>query len=523
MATILAAKDDPAAALTWTERGLGIETSYDLRSKHRELLTVLGRHDEAIQHEWSHFTQVPTIYSYQTLMELVPGTARATWHDRAIEAAVQSGASLSVLLPLLVDTEETARLACVIDQCTDDHLSHAGYRTVEAAEALDESCPEQAARLWRALGLDIVNAGKSKQYAAAVEYFGRVQRCFAVAGLPDCWDELVDQVRANHYRKAGFIREFEKVVTGVTPEPGQASWRRPAPAGLRRNDFPVAPNAACRGAGIRDHGGMPDDELLERVRELRARGRSPKEIARALKVRPATVTPLIRRLAAAEPQEKEAPLIGCWVNQGWSSSVRFTGRPEWPDTGAGETGESGLVIVVVARERGSSVRVCEFLVDTWCLGVKNAWGRSRSRGGSSRRFVLMPSAVIRGHPWRCRWFSPSGWCSARSGTLAGSGSSRTRTSRRPRGISVSGTAYATWTSAGTGCPCTSKALMTTRGASCTRSARTSATATSTTWRDCGPDGTGIPIASGFRSANCLLMRSRTGTEAAPALLAERKK
>lgn len=119
---------------------------------------------------------------------------------------------------------------------------------------------------------------------------------------------------------------------------------------------------------------MPDDELLGHVRELRARGRSPKEIARALKVRPATVTPLIRRLAAAEPREKEAPLIGCWVNQGWSSSVRFTGHPEWPDAGPGETGESGLVIVVVARERGSSVRVCEFLVDTWCLGVKNALG-----------------------------------------------------------------------------------------------------------------------------------------------------
>ena len=118
---------------------------------------------------------------------------------------------------------------------------------------------------------------------------------------------------------------------------------------------------------------MPDDELLERVRELRARGRSPKEIARALKVRPATVTPLIRRLAAAEPRE-EAPLIGCWVNPGWSSSVRFTGHPEWPDTGAGEAGVSGLVMVLVARERGSSVRVCEFLVDTWCLGVKNALG-----------------------------------------------------------------------------------------------------------------------------------------------------
>jgi len=49
------------------------------------------------------------------------------------------------------------------DQCTDDHLSHAGYRALETAEAPDELYQEQAARLWRELGLDIVNAGKSNQ------------------------------------------------------------------------------------------------------------------------------------------------------------------------------------------------------------------------------------------------------------------------------------------------------------------------------------------------------------------------
>lgn len=153
MATILAAKDDPTAALTWVERGLRIESSYALRAKQRETLTALGRRDEAIQREWSHFTQVPTIYSYQTRMELVPGTERASWHGKAMEAAVQSDASISVLLPLLVDTKEVAHLARVIDRSADEHLSHAGHRTVEAAEALDVSYPEQAARLWRALGL----------------------------------------------------------------------------------------------------------------------------------------------------------------------------------------------------------------------------------------------------------------------------------------------------------------------------------------------------------------------------------
>jgi hypothetical protein len=76
--------------------------------------------------------------------------------------------------------------------------------------------------LWRTLGLDIVNAGKSKQYAAAVECFGRAKRCFAVAGLPgsrtagtSSWTKCARTTTAG----ASFIREFGKVVTRVTPEP----------------------------------------------------------------------------------------------------------------------------------------------------------------------------------------------------------------------------------------------------------------------------------------------------------------
>ncbi len=49
-------------------------------------------------------------------------------------------------------------------------------------EALDGSYQEQAARLSRELGLDLVNVGKSNQ-DAAMEYFGGMQRCFTVAGL----------------------------------------------------------------------------------------------------------------------------------------------------------------------------------------------------------------------------------------------------------------------------------------------------------------------------------------------------
>ncbi|WP_255564668.1 hypothetical protein [Candidatus Mycobacterium methanotrophicum] len=43
---------------------------------------------------------------------------------------------------------------------------------------------------------------------------------------------------------------------------------------------------------------MSDDVLLQEVRCLRAKGASPKDIARALRVPPAKVVPLVRLIAA---------------------------------------------------------------------------------------------------------------------------------------------------------------------------------------------------------------------------------
>jgi hypothetical protein len=120
---------------------------------------------------------------------------------------------------------------------------------------------------------------------------------------------------------------------------------------------------------------MSTQQLLDRVRELRNAGRTPKEIARALKMPPSAVGPLIRSVAAAEGP-REDPLIGCWISPRWSSSVQGPERPDWPGSGPSELdGHSGLVTVLVARDRGGSTAgVCFYLVDTWCLGVKNAAG-----------------------------------------------------------------------------------------------------------------------------------------------------
>ena len=119
-----------------------------------------------------------------------------------------------------------------------------------------------------------------------------------------------------------------------------------------------------------------DDDLLARARELRSAGRSPKEIARSLGVRPSTVAPLMRTIAReAVADEPEAAVTGCWVSPGWSANLTVAGHEEWPDLDAADNPGGGLVGVVVARRhRPRRVSVCGYLVDVYCLGVKNALG-----------------------------------------------------------------------------------------------------------------------------------------------------
>ena len=65
-----------------------------------------------------------------------------------------------------------------------------------------------------------------------------------------------------------------------------------------------------------------DEVLLQQVRQLRAQGASPKEIARALRVPPAKVAPLVRLIAAQNAELQRRPdVVECWVSPGWPEEV----------------------------------------------------------------------------------------------------------------------------------------------------------------------------------------------------------
>jgi hypothetical protein len=137
---------------------------------------------------------------------------------------------------------------------------------------------------------------------------------------------------------------------------------------------------------------MTDGELVQRVRDLRSRGRSPKQIAHALNVSPARVAPLVRAVARDPAASAPQPaLTGCWVSPGWSVGLTVDERRGWPDRPAAGGGTSGLAGVLVAREgrRGHNraISVCGYLVDTYCLGVKDALGPLTMDAAGLRRFT----------------------------------------------------------------------------------------------------------------------------------------
>ena len=152
----------------------------------------------------------------------------------------------------------------------------------------------------------------------------------------------------------------------------------------------AGPGRSDRSADARTpSSGAPDDGgLATAVAALRAQGRSPKEIARALGVRPSLVAPLLRRIAAEQgPRRPVGDLVACLVNQGWADGLDVAPEPGWP-LRAGPNGAAGLASVVVAREAGGTkVSACCYLVDTHCLGVKSVIGPRRMRPGQLASFV----------------------------------------------------------------------------------------------------------------------------------------
>jgi tetratricopeptide (TPR) repeat protein len=228
-----------AEALGWLEKGIALkpgrnwhnEDACGLEQLKPEILRHLGRKEDALALAWSEFQKSPNEFAYEQLMRYVPKGERPSWQERAMAAADK--ADLGNFISLCVRAKEWDRLAHRVHSAKLaelEALSH--YCTEPAAEGLAKKDSLAAAKLHRALGLRIVNAGKSKYYREALDHLAKARRLYSRAGQDAEWTAVVEFVRTAHSRKSGFLSGFERIVAGKserTPsysEETRARWKR---------------------------------------------------------------------------------------------------------------------------------------------------------------------------------------------------------------------------------------------------------------------------------------------------------
>jgi uncharacterized Zn finger protein len=143
---------------------------------------------------------------------------KKAWREKAM--AVSENGDLSSQIELWPEKKEIDRLVVRLRKATDqelEDLSH--YKTEPLARKLARAHPDIAGRVYRALCMRIVNAGKSKYYDAALDNLEHAKKCYAKAGLETGWRAVVADVRERHYRKKGFMAGFEEIVSGAPKRP----------------------------------------------------------------------------------------------------------------------------------------------------------------------------------------------------------------------------------------------------------------------------------------------------------------
>ncbi|MGB3791040.1 MAG: hypothetical protein WA949_23745 [Phormidesmis sp.] len=117
-------------------------------------------------------------------------------------------------------------------------------------------------------------------------------------------------------------------------------------------------------------------EQLAEIQRLRDHKVAPKQIARKLGLRPAEVKLAIQQQATIQQQESLAkgelpPIEACFANRSMVSALLADKDPEF-------AGSAGLGIVMVVRQQRNGFAAATFLVDYYCLGIKNASSKKLS-------------------------------------------------------------------------------------------------------------------------------------------------
>jgi len=85
-------------------------SSYNLETMKRDILTKLGRTEEALEDAWQNFLKHPDEFSHKELIRHIPKQQRIEWHPRILEV-INTAPLSSATITLLLQLQEMERLA----------------------------------------------------------------------------------------------------------------------------------------------------------------------------------------------------------------------------------------------------------------------------------------------------------------------------------------------------------------------------------------------------------------------------
>lgn len=134
---------------------------------------------------------------------------------------------------------------------------------------------------------------------------------------------------------------------------------------------------------------------------LREKGLTPKEIARKLALKVAAVNEILKinaeqKTLSLATSGQLAPIAQCLINSNCPKHLLDNQQDELSEEKDIDGG--ALVVIVVARTTGySRYEVCTYLVDHWCLGLKNTMGIKKFNDIKYREFLELVYEEFEGY------------------------------------------------------------------------------------------------------------------------------
>ncbi len=203
-------------ALEWADKGLNFKStvkSYELKKIKRSILKASGRELDAVADAWLDFENSPSIYTFETVVESSSLDGHAKLKAKAIP--IFAKANFEDAAVAFHRLEEYELLVSRIKNADYENLQKISYSdAIPMAKTLSDKFPKEAAQIYVAHALLILDEKRPKAYHHAHDYLDAAKILMERSGDSSKWEQLVIDIRKEHCLKSSFMPGFNQIIEG---------------------------------------------------------------------------------------------------------------------------------------------------------------------------------------------------------------------------------------------------------------------------------------------------------------------